>query len=603
MKSNNHIKSGKIRRVARILFMLFTLQLSLFTNTSCVDTDLLPYESTVGEDFWKTKDDVSLMVNAAYVNLATDDLIQRLIVWGSFRSDELILNSDVTTVNSTQTSLAEIETGNINTTNIYGNWASLYRVINYCNMVIERGAGVVGTDPDYTSSDYALDVAQMKTIRALCYFYLVRVFRDVPYITEAYMQNSQNMNVSQTAPSVILQGCINDLIESIDNIYDPQNFTLNSWKSRGLVNKHTVYALLADIYLWRASVTMGTNPEQANADYQECIKYSDIIINEKNASHSNYLMPGEVVDPTNPYPALAEYAVYFSKIFVKQNSEESIFEIQFNTSTQNTGLRTMYYQFSGKTAYMVFPATFGKKAASSDAGVFVQGNDARIYTSRFVDVNNEGNYYIRKCVTEDASSLPNDITSTNYKIASRSQFDQNFIVYRMTDVMLMKAEALTQLAALTSNTEYLTEAFNLVKGVNDRVIYDVNGTNSSQALKPTDYTTVTDMEKLVLAERLRELCFEGKRWFDLLRFNYRRNAQLGINTNYDVILADLGTYIPNSQDMLLLMSRSNPSPSALISKMPTEPYLYMPIYEDEMKVNPSLKQNPVYSSSKQYQRN
>ena len=34
--------------------------------SSCVDTELLPYNKTVDEDFWQTKADVSSMVNGAY---------------------------------------------------------------------------------------------------------------------------------------------------------------------------------------------------------------------------------------------------------------------------------------------------------------------------------------------------------------------------------------------------------------------------------------------------------------------------------------------------------------------------------------------------------
>ena len=586
-----------------MFIMLFTLHSSLFTFTSCVDTELLPYESTVGEDFWKTKDDVSLMVNAAYVNLANAEIIERLLVWGSFRSDELILNSSITQNSPKKTALSEIETGNISTTNPYNNWAAFYCVINYCNMVIERASGVIGTDPNYTESDYALDVAQMKTIRSLCYFYLVRAFRDVPYITTAFMQNSQNMNVPLTAPSVILQGCINDLKESINNIYDPQNFTIRDWKSRGLVNKHTVYALLADIYLWRAAIYQGSNPEQANADYQECIKYSDLIIQEKKEAHKNYLTFNQVYDESDPYPSLAKYEDYFNQIFINQNSEESIFEIQFNASTQNTALRNLFYSYSVKP-FMNLPASFGIKAASNDAGVFIQGADSRMYSFLYKKTtNDDGDFCIRKGISNTSKTMPTDITSAMYEAESRSSFDQNFIIYRLTDIMLMKAEALTQLAVMTGNATYLTDAFDIVKVVNNRAIYDVENTNSGQTLKPTDYSTADAMESLVLAERLRELCFEGKRWFDLLRFNYRKNGKSGVNTNYDAILADQSVFIANSTDMLNMMARSNPSPAGIVSKMPTEPYLYMPILEDEIKVNSSLRQNPVYSSSNKYQRN
>ena len=63
--------------------------LASLAMVSCVDTVLLPDDKTVDEDFWKTKDEVAQMVNGAYHSMLSADVINRLIVWGDFRSDEL----------------------------------------------------------------------------------------------------------------------------------------------------------------------------------------------------------------------------------------------------------------------------------------------------------------------------------------------------------------------------------------------------------------------------------------------------------------------------------------------------------------------------------
>ena len=155
--------------------------LSCLLAVSCVDTALLPDDKTVDEDFWKTKDDVALMVNGAYAQMTNKDLITRLIVWGDFRSDELVQATGITGGNTYQ-QLLQIYTANIATTNMYTNWQTLYSVINNCNIVIRKAAEVMGRDPNYTQGDYNNDIAQMKALRSLCYFYLVRAFRDIPYI-------------------------------------------------------------------------------------------------------------------------------------------------------------------------------------------------------------------------------------------------------------------------------------------------------------------------------------------------------------------------------------------------------------------------------------
>ena len=87
---------------------------SLLT-VSCVDTVLLPDDKTVDEDFWKTKADVSLMVEGAYKSMLSGDVISRLIVWGDFRSDELLPVSSISS-NATVSALTEIDAQNTQTT-------------------------------------------------------------------------------------------------------------------------------------------------------------------------------------------------------------------------------------------------------------------------------------------------------------------------------------------------------------------------------------------------------------------------------------------------------------------------------------------------------
>ena len=110
------------------------------------------------------------------------------------------------------------------------------------------------------------------------------------------------------------------------------------------------------------------------------------------------------------------------------------------------------------------------------------------------------------------------------------------------------------------------------------------------------------MELLVMEERLRELCFEGKRWFDLLRYNYRH-----INgVNYNAILGNIGEgALPANYDpMLSLMVRGRGSSGdGVKAKMTSEAYLYMPIPNADVILSQGLKQNPVYSSSSEYERN
>jgi hypothetical protein len=135
------------------------------------------------------------------------------------------------------------------------------------------------------------------------------------------------------------------------------------------------------------------------------------------------------------------------------------------------------------------------------------------------------------------------------------------------------------------------DAFAICKFVNDRALSDAN--KGSYAMK---YSVYRDkMEELVLAERARELCFEGKRWFDLMRYNYRHTE-----TKADLTKKLTESYVTNSDVFFDLALRKYAVPTAMKAKMRDERYLYMPINQDEVEINTSLVQNPVYKSSSKY---
>ena len=103
------------------------------------------------------------------------------------------------------------------------------------------------------------------------------------------------------------------------------------------------------------------------------------------------------------------------------------------------------------------------------------------------------------------------------------------------------------------------------------------------------------MEELVLAERARELCFEGKRWFDLMRYNYRHTAEKA-----DLTKKLTEGYVLNSNEFFELALRKYSAPAAMKLKMRDDRYLYMPINQDEVEINTNLVQNPVYKSGSKY---
>ena len=165
--------------------------------------------------------------------------------------------------------------------------------------------------------------------------------------------------------------------------------------------------------------------------------------------------------------------------------------------------------------------------------------------------------------------------------------NRNWIVYRLTDVMLMKAEALVQLAGDEPDDPNLNNAFWLVQKVNKRSMYRL----AADTLQPSSFSSKEQMEFLVLAERGRELTFEGKRWYDLMRYCYRHMEGVDIKTK----MADKTEWPALYDGMLKLVVRKYVNGGDAVSyKMKSEPFLYWPVLERELRVNRLLKQNPVF---------
>jgi len=140
------------------------------------------------------------------------------------------------------------------------------------------------------------------------------------------------------------------------------------------------------------------------------------------------------------------------------------------------------------------------------------------------------------------------------------QYSCNWIVYRYADVLLMKAEALSQQGNFA-------EAYSIISQIRDRAgVGAINIANTTIAY-----------EDAILNERALELSYEGKRWFDLLRMG-RRNNYARKSTFIEIIVSN----VPSIQKRILATKLTSPLG------------WYLPIYEGEIERNRELKQNPYY---------
>ena len=587
-------------------YILFLLSGMLFS--SCIDTIVLPTDRTVAEDYWQSRDDVTAMVAAAYRQMASNNNIERFIVWGDFRSDELELVDPFSDVNNgTYQDLLEIKSGTMDYDNTYASWADIYSVINKCNIVLERAPQVVSIDPSYTEGTYRTDRSQMLALRALCYFYLVRAFRDVPVTEGASFTSSQNFVIPQQAPLTVLDKCIEDLTEALGTPLSPTGYT--DWRRVGYINRSAINAILADVYLWRASMTGNLE------DYEECVKYCDAVI---EAKQDQYLSDGAQVPFAygninfNGYPLLRGQIAYEYN-FILGNSIESIFELQFDSNNSNTGFMHFYWNYDGRNnrsnGFVKAPQALftTSNVGTNNAGdaIFIKTADYRLYESCYDNGNTTvSQYFVHKNVatTTTGNRDDNDMKTVSGSPAGLqySNFSgHNWIVYRLTDIMLLKAEALVQLS--DQDPANLQKALGLVNTVLKRSIAKGTISTSDTILWNSQTQSKSGMETVVLQERQRELCFEGKRWFDVMRYAYRQmrsgdDAQAAA-LHPELTMHEISTNVEDFPVTYGIMGGVLKGVSNTQLSMEYEPHLYMPILRSEMTANNLLHQNPAYAAS------
>lgn len=478
----------------RLLFLVFLL---IIPATSCDEwLELIPPDGLVMDEYWKTKEDLEATLMGAYQKFAGMD--ELLFLYGELRAD--MVDEDKQTPNYYK----DIMEGDIFPNNPLCNWSDFYIVINYCNNVLKYAPVIIENDQTFTEYQMRGFEAEAIFLRSLAYFYLVRIFKDVPLVLEPSEKDDVNFFIPKSADTTILRIISDDLDKA--RFFVTGDYGTDE-ENAGRATKGSFLALLADINLW-------------NFEYQKSIDY----INE--FEEIGYLLPPGGKWFENFYPG---------------NSLESIFEFQFDKQLDQPN--SLYSLTYFRNENLIASENAIEMLSPEISSEIIRGQGSiRAYDGiiwKYVGAAADGKTF----------RPGSDNTSANW------------IVYRYADVLLMKAEALSQLGQFN-------EALQIINDIRVRAL-----------MGPVVIQFTADaFEDAILNERALELAYEGKRWFDLLRMGRRNNFNR--KSNLIEIIIDK---VPATQKLVLA------------SKL-TDPFgWYLPIEEIELERNSKLVQNPYYA--------
>jgi hypothetical protein len=319
-------------------------------------------------------------------------------------------------------------------------WSGSYGVIANCNVILDRIDNVVEIEAGLKNRI----IGEAIFLRSLMYYHLAVAFGNIPLQLTPFVPGDGLTQVDATA---VYEQLVSDLATAEANLpisYPPSDV--------GRATKGAAATLLAKVQL-----TLGNT-----ADAETTLRR---IINTYN------------------YELVPNYADLWGT--GNENNEESIFEVQFISG--GIGQGTFLTNEFSPSGDLQTGQGFGRNRPTVELENSYEEGDLRFEPSMGVSyINNEGEVVEQNYVRKFESNPPTENDS-----------DNNFVVFRYADVLLMLAEALGE----------SPESYALINEVRTRA-----------GLDDIDAGTPGTFQDKLLNERQVELAFENHRWADIKRF-------------------------------------------------------------------------------------
>ncbi|HUX58015.1 MAG TPA: RagB/SusD family nutrient uptake outer membrane protein [Bacteroidales bacterium] len=464
-----------------MIYKLLILSIFLsIISISCNDfLDLPPTGTLTTDSQLSSAESAQALVNSAYRR--SNVFNTSTATWGGFTSLLLEYMTGKCTSENSQSMIKDFLDLTVSSRTHYLEdwWEGCYAGIADCNYALNKLKEFPTLNEDLLSKY----TGEIKFMRALYYFYLVRIYGDVPKLTDTQYELSE-LQVSRTPVKEIYDEIIiPDLLEAEISLLPTKDQT-------GRISMGAVKSLLADVYL-----TYAGYPVQGGEQYYtESAKRSLDVI--KSGAYTLFPTYEDLWSPS------------------QNNKGEFIFQIQFAVNMRSNNFVAI--PLPTRSGMSAFGLEFGSLIPTPEFVESFPEGDIRTEEKQFFITNYVGHpskfspgapelefmdfhgYYIHKYFDKNAIDVA-------------GQSGLNWTIYRYADVLLMYAEA--QIMAEGTPNE---EAFNALNLIRNRA-----------GLIPFDNTNMEAFKKEVWDQRYFELCYENKMWFDMLRTRLIRDDNTG----------------------------------------------------------------------------
>ena len=426
--------------------------------------DVNPTSVITTSSFWKTEDGAIGALNGMYVDLRS--MSEAIYQNGEQRSE--VFQGGVYGVGTYTLLNNELSGAKPSHTD----WTGFYRIINSANLILKYVPGITFKS-ESTKNDL---LAQTYAMRAFVYFIMTKTWGDLIIRTEPTESSDANITIKERSPQAEIFQMIKADIDKAIELFPNNNFPSGRWKW----SKAATNTLKGDVFLWTGKRLGGGDPdfntalsalnEAATADVSLLPKFSDLF-EYTNKGNKEVLMSIRYQDldgATNGF-----WCMWIIDSAIPSNASAEA--------------KSLIQPVGGGQGLLVLTNLVRLQFTNDDTR-----KKASFYEINTYDALGNATFYSTLC-----------LKGRGLVTGGTRQFLSDVVLYRYADLLLMKAEVKNALGQDPS-----TE-MNLIRqrayGADYALHIFVNGTKVQN-------------DEAILQERLFELVYEGKRWWDLVRF-------------------------------------------------------------------------------------